>query len=135
MNICLFFEGTGQGVEGHITNVTRLRDLCVEDDRQRLHLESGPGTRFGSYVGGRFAGVGWRGIFRSARRWFEANYKSRPPRPAPHPSAHRLQGPLSHTPPASGHPLYLRGGVLYSYAIILYSHSIIRILIIFRFFP
>ena len=35
MNICLFFEGTGQGVEGHITNVTRLRDLCDEDDRQR----------------------------------------------------------------------------------------------------
>ena len=79
MNICLFFEGTGQGVEGHITNVTRLRDLCVEDDRQRLHLESGPGTRFGSYVGGRFAGVGWHGIFRSARRWFEANYESLPP--------------------------------------------------------
>ena len=79
MNICLFFEGTGQGVEGHITNVTRLRDLCDEDDRQRLHVESGPGTRFGSYVGGRFAGVGWHGIFRSARRWFEANYESLPP--------------------------------------------------------
>ena len=79
MNICLFFEGTGQGVAGHITNVTRLRDLCAEDARQRLHLESGPGTRFGSYVGGRFAGVGWQGIFRSARRWFEANYESLPP--------------------------------------------------------
>ena len=79
MNICLFFEGTGQGVEGHITNVTRLRDLCAEDGRQRLHLESGPGTRFCSYVGGRFAGVGWQGIFRSARRWFEANYESLPP--------------------------------------------------------
>ncbi len=78
MNICLFFEGTGQGVEGHITNVTRLRDLCAEDDRQRLHLESGPGTHFGSYVGGRFAGVGWQGIFRAARRWFEANYESLP---------------------------------------------------------
>ena len=34
MNICLFFEGTGQGVAGKITNVTRLRDLCVEDARQ-----------------------------------------------------------------------------------------------------
>ena len=78
MNICLFFEGTGQGVEGRITNVTRLRDLCAEDDRQRLHVESGPGTRFGSYVGGRFAGIGWQGIFRSARRWFEANYESLP---------------------------------------------------------
>ena len=79
MNICLFFEGTGQGVAGRITNVTRLRDLCAEDGRQRLHLESGPGTRFGSYVGGRFAGVGWQGIYRSARRWFEANYESLPP--------------------------------------------------------
>ena len=78
MNICLFFEGTGQGVEGHITNVTRLRDFCVEDGRQRLHVESGPGTRFGSYVGGRFVGIGWKGIFRSARRWFEANYESLP---------------------------------------------------------
>ena len=58
--------------------MTRLRDLCAEDERQRLHLESGPGTRFGSYVGGRFAGVGWQGIFRSARRWFEANYESLP---------------------------------------------------------
>ena len=29
MNLCLFFEGTGQGVAGKITNVSRLRDLCV----------------------------------------------------------------------------------------------------------
>ena len=34
MNLCLFFEGTGRGVAGKITNVTRLRDLCVEDARQ-----------------------------------------------------------------------------------------------------
>ena len=27
MNICLFFEGTGRGVAGKITNVTRLRDV------------------------------------------------------------------------------------------------------------
>ena len=33
MNLCLFFEGTGQGVAGKITNVTRLRDICVEDSR------------------------------------------------------------------------------------------------------
>ena len=38
MNLCLFFEGTGQGVAGRITNVTRLRDLCVDDSRQKLHL-------------------------------------------------------------------------------------------------
>ena len=36
MNLCMFFEGTGQGVAGKITNVIRLRDLCVEDARQKL---------------------------------------------------------------------------------------------------
>ena len=36
MNIGLFFEGTGRGVAGKITNVTRLRDLCVDDARQKL---------------------------------------------------------------------------------------------------
>ena len=43
MNLCMFFEGTGQGVAGRITNVTRLRDLCVDDARQKLHLEPGLG--------------------------------------------------------------------------------------------
>ena len=33
MNIGLFFEGTGRGVAGKMTNVTRLRDLCVDDAR------------------------------------------------------------------------------------------------------
>ena len=79
MNLCLFFEGTGHGVAGRITNVTRLRDLCVEDARQKLHLESGPGTHFGAYLGGRIAGADWRVIFRSARRWFEAMYETLPP--------------------------------------------------------
>jgi len=50
MNLCLFFEGTDQGVAGKITNVTRLRDLCVDDARQKLHLEAGSGTHFGSYL-------------------------------------------------------------------------------------
>ena len=38
MNLCLFFEGTGRGVAGKVTNVTRLRDICVDDVRQKLHL-------------------------------------------------------------------------------------------------
>ena len=79
MNLCLFFEGTGQGVAGKITNVTRLRDLCSEDARQKLHLEPGPGTRFGSYARGIIVGSGWQAIFRDARRWFEGNYSSLPP--------------------------------------------------------
>ena len=78
MNLCLFFEGTGQGVAGKITNVTRLRDLCADDARQKLHLEAGLGTHFGSYLAGRIAGVDWRTTFRSARRWFEANYETLP---------------------------------------------------------
>ena len=78
MNLCLFFEGTGRGVAGSITNVTRLRDLCVDDSRQKLHLEAGPGTRLGSYLCGKIAGSDWQAIFRDARRWFEANYESLP---------------------------------------------------------
>ena len=68
MNLCLFFEGTGQGVAGKATNVTRLRDLSVDDARQRLHLEPGPGTRFGAYLRGKIAGSDWRANFRDARR-------------------------------------------------------------------
>ena len=78
MNLCLFFEGTGQGVAGKITNVTRIRDLCVDDARQKLHLEPGLGTHFGSYLAGKIAGVDWRTTFRSARRWFETNYETLP---------------------------------------------------------
>lgn len=80
MNLCLFFEGTGQGVEGRFTNVTRMRDLCVEDEEQKLHLESGAGTRFGAYLAGKIAGVDWKAAFRDARRWFEANYETLPAR-------------------------------------------------------
>ena len=78
MNLALFFEGTGQGVAGRCTNVTRLRDLCAEDARQLLRLDPGPGARFGSYLAGRIAGADWRGIFGDARRWFEANYVTLP---------------------------------------------------------
>jgi len=67
MNLCLFFEGTGQGVAGKITNVTRLCDLCTDDTRQKLHLEPGLGTHFGSYLAGKIAGVDWRTTFRYAR--------------------------------------------------------------------
>ena len=79
MNLCLFFEGTGQGVAGRMTNVTRLYRACAESDAQRRHLEAGPGTRFGAYVRGRLHGVDWWRAFRQARRWFEAQ------RPARHP--------------------------------------------------
>lgn len=38
MNLCLVFEGTGQGVVGKITYVTRLRDLCMDNARQKPWL-------------------------------------------------------------------------------------------------
>ena len=78
MNLVLFFEGTGQGVEGKFTNVTRLKELCVEDDEQLLHLESGPGTHFGAYLFGKAFGADCRAILRTARRWFQQNYRSFP---------------------------------------------------------
>ena len=78
MNLCIFFEGTGNGVAGRVTNVTRLKEACAEDVRQLLHLEPGPGTRFGAYLSGMVAGVDWRTAFRSARRWFESSYESLP---------------------------------------------------------
>ena len=56
MNLCLFFEGTGRGVAGKVTNVTRLRDICVDDVRQKLHLEAGPGIPLGSCLCGKIAG-------------------------------------------------------------------------------
>ena len=40
MNLCLFFEGTGHGVAGKITNVTRLRARC-HFPRIRLHFACG----------------------------------------------------------------------------------------------
>ena len=70
-SLALFFEGTGQGVFGKKTNVSLVCESCVEDAAQHLHLESGPGARFGAWLVGRTSGVGWRNIFGRARRWFE----------------------------------------------------------------
>ena len=74
-NLAIFFEGTGQGVQGKVTNVTLLHDACDPHD-QLLHLEPGPGTSFGYYLRGRCYGRDWQKIFQSARRWFETNYRS-----------------------------------------------------------
>jgi uncharacterized protein (DUF2235 family) len=79
MNLCLFFEGTGQGVAGNFTNVTRLHAACADSHEQRLFLESGPGTHFGSFIRGTLHGHDWWIVFRRARRWFEKNSKAYPP--------------------------------------------------------
>jgi len=75
MNIALFFEGTGQGVHGRKTNVSRVYEACVRDG-QELHLESGPGTHVGYFLSGRAAGHDWRRIFADAKQWFENETKS-----------------------------------------------------------
>ena len=98
MNIVVLFEGTGQGVEGKFTNVTRLKEMCIEDEQQRLHLESGPGTHFGAYLFGKVFGADCREILRSARRWFQQHYMSLPPAPPisnvkPQPSNIKLPTP------------------------------------------
>ena len=79
MNLCLFFEGTGQGVGGNFTNVTRLYAASAESEWQRLFLESGPGTHFGAYIRGALHGHDWWIVFRRARRWFEKNHNLYPP--------------------------------------------------------
>lgn len=78
MNLAIFFEGTGQGVPGKFTNVTRLHDACRSGDSQKLHLVPGLGTRFGAFAAGKIAGLDWRAAFADARRWFEANYRTVP---------------------------------------------------------
>lgn len=85
MNLCLFFEGTGQDGDERITNVTRLHDACENSGRQRLNLQPGPGTHFGAYLRGLVHGHDWRIAFRRARRWFETCSRhsprgGRPPR-------------------------------------------------------
>ena len=79
MNLCHFFEGTGQGVAGNFTNVTRLYAASAESEWQRLFLESGPGTHFGAYIRGALHGHDWWIVFRRARRWFEKNHNLYPP--------------------------------------------------------
>lgn len=75
MNLALFFEGTGQGVAGKRTNVTRVYEACSCED-QKLRLEAGPGTHPWYYLSGKVAGRDWQRIFQSARRWFEAEYET-----------------------------------------------------------
>lgn len=70
----MFFEGTGQGVAGRKTNVSLLFEAC-EPEGQKLHLESGPGTHRWYFLRGKAFGDDWKKIFRSSRRWFEAEYE------------------------------------------------------------
>ena len=70
MNLVLMTEGTGQGVHGRKTNVSRLYDLLVEGKNQRINLEAGPGTRPFRHLGGTFFGADAMSIVNHHQNWF-----------------------------------------------------------------
>lgn len=70
MNLVLLTEGTGQGVYGRKTNVSRLYDLLVEGRNQRINLEAGPGTRPFRHLGGTFFGSDAMSIVNHHQNWF-----------------------------------------------------------------
>ena len=63
-------EGTGQGVHGRKTNVSRLYDLLLEGKNQRINLESGPGTHAFRHLGGTFFGADAMSIVNHHQNWF-----------------------------------------------------------------
>ena len=70
MNLVLLTEGTGQGVNGRKTNVSRLYDLLIEGKNQRINLEAGPGTRAFRHLGGTFFGSDAMSIVNHHQNWF-----------------------------------------------------------------
>ena len=70
MNLVMMTEGTGQGVYGRKTNVSRLYDLLVENGNQRINLEAGPGTRPFRHLGGAFFGSDALAIVNHHQNWF-----------------------------------------------------------------
>ena len=70
MNLVLMTEGTGQGVRGRKTNVSRLYDLLPEGKNQRVNLEAGPGTRAFRHLGGTFFGADANAIVNHHQNWF-----------------------------------------------------------------
>ena len=70
MNLVMMTEGTGQGVNGRRTNVSRLYDLLVENGNQRLNLEAGPGTHAFRHFGGTFFGTDAMSIVNHHQNWF-----------------------------------------------------------------
>ena len=70
MNLVLLTEGTGQGVHGRKTNVSRLYDLLVENGNQRINLEAGPGTHPFRHLAGIFFGSDAMSIVNHHQNWF-----------------------------------------------------------------
>ena len=70
MNLVMMTEGTGQGVHGRKTNVSRLYDLLIEGKNQRINIEAGPGTRAFRHLGGTFFGSDAMSIVNHHQNWF-----------------------------------------------------------------
>ena len=70
MNLVMMTEGTGQGVHGLKTNVSRLYDLLAENRNQRINLEAGPGTHAFRHLGGTFFGTDAMSIVNHHQNWF-----------------------------------------------------------------
>ena len=70
MNLVMMTEGTGQGVHGRKTNVSRLYDLLAENRNQRINLEAGPGTHTLRHLGGTFFGTDAMSIVNHHQNWF-----------------------------------------------------------------
>ena len=76
MNYVLLTEGTGKGVHER-TNVSVLAEACVQDAKQCVHLERGPGTRFGAIVVGHVFGMGALNIVLRHYEWLAQRYRVR----------------------------------------------------------
>ena len=76
MNYVLLTEGTGKGVHER-TNVSVLAEACVRDAKQCVHLERGPGTRFGAIVVGHVFGMGALNIVLRHYEWLAQRYRVR----------------------------------------------------------
>ena len=74
MTYVLLTEGTGKGVHDR-TNVSVLADACVQDSRQCVHLERGPGTKVGAVITGHVFGLGAINIAMRHYEWLSQRFR------------------------------------------------------------
>ena len=74
MTYALFTEGTGQGVHER-SNVSVLAEASVQAGAQRVHLETGPGTRLGTIITGRLFGFDALDILMRHYSWLAQMYR------------------------------------------------------------
>jgi uncharacterized protein (DUF2235 family) len=74
MTYVLLTEGTGKGVHER-TNVSVLADACVQDARQCVNLERGPGTKIGAVITGHIFGLGAVNIVMRHYEWLAQRFR------------------------------------------------------------